>query len=304
MRIRLPLRRAVFFLAALALALVVLLPLRVAIGWFGLNGRGLAAREAEGSLWLGTLKEAQFGAVPLGDVRARLDLLPLFLGRARLSLSRDEADGRFEGAVSVSRHSFGLDDLTGQLRVGALFAPLPIATLDLVEVTAHFAGGVCDHAEGEVRAGLGGDVGGILLANGLRGSARCAEGALLLPLTSQSGMEQLNLRFAADGRWRIDLIVRPTDPAAIARLTAAGFGAGPGGAYVRRTRRFVLTGRAQAEDIKGRASRYWAVTHLSCERRGFSRRARSSAAGAMEAKDEEISCRGGRAADRHVGIRL
>jgi general secretion pathway protein N len=234
MRIRLPLRRAVFFLSVMAVALIVLLPLRVAAGWFALNGRGLAAREAAGSLWLGTLKEAQFGAAPLGDVHARLNLLPLFLGRARLSLWRDEADGRFEGAISVSRHSFGLDDLTGQLRVGALFAPLPLATLDLVDVTAHFEGGVCDFAEGEVRAGLAGEVGGILLPGGLRGTARCAEGALLLPLASQSGMEQANLRFAADGRWRIDLLIRPTDPAAIARLAAAGFSAGPGGAYVRR----------------------------------------------------------------------
>jgi general secretion pathway protein N len=234
MRIRLPLRRMVFFVAVLAFALIALLPLRVAAGWFGLNGRGLAAREAEGSLWLGTFKEAQFGAVPLGDIKARLNLLPLLLGRARLSLWRDEADGRFEGAISVSRHSFGLDDLTGQLRVGALFAPLPVATLDLADVTAHFESGVCDYAEGEVRAGLGGDVGGILLPSGLRGTARCAEGALLLPLASQSGLEQLNLRFAADGRWRIDLLVRPTDPAAVARLTAAGFGAGPGGTYLRR----------------------------------------------------------------------
>ena len=46
--------------------------------------------------------------------------------------SRDEAaGGRFDGAITVTRHSFGLDDLTGQLRTGALFAPLPMATLDL-----------------------------------------------------------------------------------------------------------------------------------------------------------------------------
>ena len=233
MRIRLPLRRTVFFVAALAFALVALLPLRVAAGWFALGGRGLAAREARGSLWLGALKEAQFGAVPLGDLNARLNVLPLFLGRARLSLSRDEADGRFEGAVTVSRHGFGLDDLTGQLRLGALFAPLPLATLDLDDVSAHFAGGLCDHAEGGVRAGLSGDLAGMLLSSGLSGSARCAEGALLIPLASQTGMEQLNLRFEADGRWRIDLLVRPTDPAAQGRLAAAGFAAGLGG-YVRR----------------------------------------------------------------------
>jgi general secretion pathway protein N len=234
MKFRLPLRRTVFFLAALAVALVVLLPLRTAIGWFDLGGRGLAAREAEGSLWFGTLREAQFGPVALGDVEARLNLLPLFLGRARLSLHRDAAaGGRFDGAITVTRHSFGLDDLTGQLRTGALFAPLPVTTLDLGDVTVHFDNGACESAEGEVRAGLSGDVGGIMLPSGLRGTIRCAEGALLIPLAGQSGMEQVNIRVEASGRWRAELIVRPTDPAATARLTAAGFAAGPGG-YVRR----------------------------------------------------------------------
>jgi general secretion pathway protein N len=234
MRIRLPLKRTVFFIAALAVALAALLPLRTAIGWFGLGGRGLAAREAEGSLWLGTLREAQFGPVALGDVNARLNILPLFLGRARLSLGRDEAaGGRFEGAILVTRHSFGLEDLTGRLRTATLFAPLPIATLDLDDVTVHFEGGMCDSAEGEVRAGLAGDVAGLVLSSGLRGTVRCAGGALLLPLAGQSGMEQMNIRIEAAGRWRIDLIVRAADSEAIGRLTAAGFTAAQGG-YVRR----------------------------------------------------------------------
>lgn len=233
MRVRLPLGRTIFFLAALAFAFIALLPLRVVAGWFDLGGRGLAAREASGSLWSGALKEAQFGAVPLGDLHARLNLLPLFLGRARLSLSRDEADGRFEGAVSVSRHGFGLDDLKGELRLGALLAPLPVASVELDGVTAHFANGQCDHAEGTVRAAVSGDLAGIALANGLRGTARCDRGALLLPLASQSGMEQLVLRFEAGGRWRADLLARPSDPAAQARLASAGFTASPAG-YVRR----------------------------------------------------------------------
>ena len=67
----------------------------------------------------------------------------------------------------------------------------------------------------------------------IRGTARCADGALLLPLASQTGMEQLNLRVMADGHWRIDLSVRPTDPAAASPPTAAGF-VPSGGALVRR----------------------------------------------------------------------
>lgn len=234
MRIRLPLGRSVFFLAALAFALLATLPLRLAAAWFTLDGRGLSAREASGSLWSGALKEARFGAVPLGDLSARLNVLPLFLGRARLSLSRaEEAGGRFDAAVLVTRHGFGLEEATGTIRLGALFAPAPLTTLDLQEVTAEFAGGRCEHAQGQVRAGLGGEAGGFVLSSALSGTARCDQGALLLTLAGQSGLEQVNLRIEGDGRWRIELAVRPTDPATQARLAAAGFAPGPGG-YVRR----------------------------------------------------------------------
>ena len=234
MRIRLPVRRTVFFLAAFALALLVLLPLRLAAGWFDLGGKGLAAREAEGSLWLGRLREAQFGPVILGDVDARLNVLPLFLGRARLSLHRDEAaGGLLDGAVLVTRHSFGLEDLTGQLRTGTLFGPLPIATLDLDDVSIHFQGDQCESAEGQIRAGLSADVAGLGLPTALGGAVRCQDGAAMLPLAGQSGMEQLNLSVRASGRWRAEIVLRPTDPATIQRLTAAGFVPGAGG-YVRR----------------------------------------------------------------------
>jgi len=143
MRFRLPLRRTVFFVATLAVALIVLLPLRVAAGWFDMGGKGLAARAVEGSLWMGHLREAQFGPVQLGDVDARLNVLPLLLGRARLSLHRDEAaGGALDGALLVTRHRFGIEDMTGQFRTGALFGPLTITMLDLSEVSVNFEDGV------------------------------------------------------------------------------------------------------------------------------------------------------------------
>ncbi|HMG47689.1 MAG TPA: type II secretion system protein N [Allosphingosinicella sp.] len=219
MRFRLPLDRTVFFLAVFAFSMVALIPLRLAAGWFG---GGLAAREASGSIWLGVLKEAQFGPVPLGDLDARLNVLPLLLGQARLSLSRDEAHGgRFEGAITVSRHSFALEDMTGQLRTGALLAPIPIAAFDLDDVSARFADQLCESAEGRVRVALAGEIGGVALPGGLAGDVRCAEGALLLPLASPAG--QLNLSVRADGRYRIDLVIRQTDPSLAPRLAAAGF---------------------------------------------------------------------------------
>jgi general secretion pathway protein N len=231
MRVRLPLRPTIFFLAAFAFALVALIPLSVAVRWFGVQG--LAAREATGSIWLGVLKEAQLGPVPLGDVRARLNILPLLLGRARLSLSRDEPDGRFEGAVSVSRHSFGVEDMTGRFRTGALFAPVPVSTLDLDDLSVHFDNGLCESAEGRVRATAAGDLAGVPLPTDLAGNVRCAEGALLLPLASQTGIGQLNLSIRADGSYRLELVVRQADPALAPRLAAAGFQPSPEG-YSRR----------------------------------------------------------------------
>jgi general secretion pathway protein N len=199
MRLRLPLGRFALFLAALAFALVALLPLGVAASWFDLGGRGLAAREASGSLWSGALKEAQFGPVPLGDVKARLNLLPLLLGRARLSLSRDGDEGALDGAVVVSRHGFAVEDMTGTLALGPLFGPAPLTAVELDGLSARFRNGLCESAEGEVGARLAGA--------SLRGSARCADGALLVPLAGQSGADQLGLRIGGDGRWRIDAAI-------------------------------------------------------------------------------------------------
>ena len=233
MRIRLPVGRSLFFLGAFLFSLVALLPLRLALGWFGLDAQGLAARSATGSVWHGALQEAQFGSVPLGDVEARLNTLPLLLGRARLWVVRGEEGGRFEGAATVSSNGFGFDDLSGELRVGQALAPLPVTGLDLGDVTIRFSGGVCASAEGTVRADLAGEIGGIPLPSRLSGNARCAGGALLLPLASQSGMEQLNLRILEDGRYRIDLFVRPGDDSARDRLLAGGFRPARGGYAVR-----------------------------------------------------------------------
>lgn len=233
MRVRLPMRRAALAIALFAFALVALVPMRAALGWFDAGGRGLAAREAAGSLWMGALKEAQFGRVPLGDVNARLNFWPLLLGRARLSLWREAGEGAFQGAVSVSRRGFGIEDATGELRAPGLFAPLPLASLALTDVSVHFSDGLCETASGQVRANFSGALGGVTLPAGLRGEVRCAQGAVLLALAGQSAMERIDIRLEADGRYRIDLAIRATDPAAVQRLLGAGFTAGPGG-YVRR----------------------------------------------------------------------
>jgi general secretion pathway protein N len=231
MRVALPLGRTLFFICVFLFSLAGLFPLRVALDWLALDERGFAAREANGSVWLGALREAQFGSTPLGDLQASLRTFPLILGRARVDLIRqEEADG-FEGAVTVSRHSFSIDDLTARLNIGSPLAPLSIAALHLSDVSARFADGLCVGAEGMVKASIAADVAGMPLAGGLSGNARCRGSALLLPLVSQTSLEALNLRLFADGRYEMELTVHAADAGMRARLATAGFSLAANGTF-------------------------------------------------------------------------
>lgn len=232
MRIRLPIGRTLLFLGAFFLALLALLPLRLGIGWFGLDSKGLAAREVHGSLWRGGLKEAQLGGVGLGDLGAGLHAFPLLAGRARIALNRAEgqAGDALAGAAIVTRTGFGVDDVTGRLLLmpGA-FGRLPIGQLDLGDATARFQDGQCVDAAGTVRAAVAGDFGGVALPSGLSGTARCDAGALLIALASQSSMETVELRLFGDGRYTASALVRSTDTTIQPRMTAAGFALTPQG---------------------------------------------------------------------------
>jgi general secretion pathway protein N len=226
MRIRLPIGRTLLFLGTFFLALLALLPLRLGIGWFGLDTKGLAAREVHGSLWRGTLKEAQLGGVGLGDLGAGLHFFPLVAGRARIALNRAEgqAGDGLSGAAVVTRTGFGVDDVTGRLMLtSGAFGRLPVGQLDLSDATARFEDGRCVEAAGLVRAAVAGDFGGVALPGGLSGSARCDAGALLIALASQSSMETVEIRLFADGRYTASALVRSTDTNIQPRMAAGGF---------------------------------------------------------------------------------
>ena len=223
MRVNLPWGRAALLGAMLLAALVLTFPLRLAAGWFGLDAFGVSAREVRGSVWSGRLGEARLASLPIGDVGARLNLLPLLAGRARIDLSRDgESPDRLEGAISVSRNGGGIDDATARVALGPLLAPLPLLAMDLSDVSVHFKDGLCEKAEGRVRAEIDGAAMGLSLPGGLSGNARCDGGALLLPLVSQSGMEAVSLRLISGSRYQAEVSVRPGE-AGPERLLASGF---------------------------------------------------------------------------------
>ena len=232
MRLRLATRPSVLFAAMLVVALIVFLPMRLALGATGLADQGLSARRVGGTIWGGSLLEARFGDVALGDLRVSLSPLALLVGRARLAFEGAGADGRpIAGAATISRHAMGIDGVTASLPAAALFAPLPVTTLALEDVTVRFRDGVCEEAGGRVRATVTGEAGGLPLPPTMMGNARCEAGALLLPMTGQGGTEAVNLRIRPDGRYTAALVLSPSDPAAAAKLEQLGFVAGSGGGY-------------------------------------------------------------------------
>ncbi|WP_242182108.1 type II secretion system protein N [Sphingomonas sp. CARO-RG-8B-R24-01] len=228
-RFRLRTGPAALFGAVFVVALIVLLPLRLVLGWFDLDSTRIAAREATGSVWFGNVREAQVGSIALGDLGASLSPWPLALGRARIGIAGQPAADApvatrmIRGAVTVSRHAAGIDDMTASLPAGDIFAPVPVMGLDLDAVSVRFRDGNCDKAEGRVKAVLSGDLGGVALGQGLSGNARCDAGALLLPLASQAGTEHVDLRLWQNGRFVAVLLVHPTDPTAAQKLELAGF---------------------------------------------------------------------------------
>lgn len=208
MRIRLRWWRELFFAGALLFSLVALLPLRLALDWLGFADKGLSAREAEGSLWLGALGEARFGTVALGDVVTRLRVLPLLVGRARLDLEQED-DG-LRGGVTLSRHGFGIDDATGTIEAPEL-PNLPRPTLELADLSFRFGDGLCAEAGGLVKARFAGEMAGMPLTASLSGQPRCDGQALLLPLASQTSPDRLDVRIFADGRYRADAAIKLGD---------------------------------------------------------------------------------------------
>jgi len=228
-RVRLKTGRTALVGAATVTALLAFLPMRLAMGWLGLEAEGLSARSVSGTVWGGRLTEARFGDLALGDLRAGLSPLPLLLGRARVSLRGPGDQPALRGVLTVGRHLLGVDELTASLPTGRVFAPLPVAGLALDGLSVRFRDGNCEAAAGRVRADVSGDLGGVTLPPSLSGPVRCEGAALLVPLASQAGTEGVTLRVTGDGRYRARLSIRPSDPLAGQRLEQAGFVAGPNG---------------------------------------------------------------------------
>lgn len=231
MRIRLSTGRRALFLGLFALAALAFLPMRLALGWAGIDDQGFTAREVRGSLWSGRLSEARFGELALGDLDAAVSPPALLLGRARIGLEREapvEAQ-RLTGTVEIGRSRAAVLGATGPIEPGNAFFPLPVSALNLTDASVRFVDGACESAEGRVTATMTGTFLGATLPGAVSGTPRCDAGALLLPLMGPAGGEGVNLRLWHDGRYRAELTLTPGDPAVAARLEGAGFSANGAG---------------------------------------------------------------------------
>ncbi len=219
------------FAILFGLALVVLLPMRLALEAAGLDSNGLSARRAVGTVWAGRLDDAHFGELALGDVRAGVSPLPLLIGRTAITLSgrAPGTDKPLAGVLGVSRGRFSLDAVSAAVSARKAFGPLPLSRLELEEVSVRFDGAVCVQASGRVRAVLSGGIGVVALPAMMSGTARCEGGRLVLPLAGQAATEAVTLRISGDGSYRAELLVQPGESLSAQQLALAGFQPAPGG---------------------------------------------------------------------------
>lgn len=180
-------------------ALLIFMPLRLALGLAGTGAGGLTARSAGGTVWSGRLIDARIGSIDVGTIDTSLRPLPLLLGRLRFDGERT-GGAPLAGSAETGWGRRAIHELTGTLSGGRI-GDVPIEQVTMDALTVIFSGGRCAEASGRVRIVLGFDIAGVALRNGLSGVARCDNGALLLPLTGDSGVERLVLRITGDGRY-------------------------------------------------------------------------------------------------------
>jgi general secretion pathway protein N len=228
-------RYAITFAALLVLAGIVFMPLRAVMGF-----EGLAARKVEGIIWDGSIRDLRVGRLPIGDVNARLLFPPLLLGRAEILLSRGDAPFApgLNGRIARRWNSVSVEGLKASLPVAALFAPLPAESIELQDFSARFTGGRCATASGNARLTLGAGFPGVDLSNGLVAQPRCEAGQLVIPFVSQSAMERVTFRIAANGRYEASIFLEGDRADMAAPLTLAGFTAVANGYRITRKGRF------------------------------------------------------------------
>lgn len=205
------------FLATLAL-LILFFPLSAATARLA---PGLEADTVSGSIWKGRLRNARYAGLPLGDIDVGLDPVRLLKGEASLRFMR--LGTRLQGRVGGSRQARGLEELSGELPLQILPAPLPAFLIRFTDVhVALSPRGDCRSAGGTVSTSLSG-IPFLGETPPLAGTPRCDGNRLFAPLRLPGDQAGLDLWLGARGDWEGRLRIRPGNRLALMGLAAAGF---------------------------------------------------------------------------------
>ncbi len=202
------------------LGLLLLMPLSVAA-----SAMGIAARDVQGTVLSGALRDVSIGRVGIGDVNARLRILPLATGRVGFSLQRGDAPYApgVSGLVGRSWSGFYADRLSATIDGGGIVRGLEGSEIRLEALSFAFANGKCIAASGVVRLSLEETALGTVLRGGMMGNAECRDGDLFLPLLSPSTMERALVRIKANGSYQATFLVNEPTPENALALGLAGF---------------------------------------------------------------------------------
>lgn len=214
------------------LSLVLLMPLGTAA-----SALGLTAREAQGTILSGALRDVEAGGLRMGDVNAKLKILPLFLGRFAFAVHRGDAPHApgVSGTIGSGLGGSFAEGMTATLAGDGMIKGLEGSEIRLESLSFAFSGKRCASASGVVRLSLDDTALGSAIRGGLMGNARCSNGDLLLPLMSASAMEKANIRIKGDGSYQASLIVTEPSAEIAAALGLAGFRPVAGGLRLERT---------------------------------------------------------------------
>lgn len=228
-----PSRRFWFAVAALfAIAAIAFMPLRWALAVAVPEKSMLAASGTDGTIWSSRIYDAHLGKMGIGTLDAGLQPLGLFLGRAGFWFEQPSTTGQpgFRGMVSKSLGGIAADGVNGVVPVAEILPGFPSAQIEFDDVSVTYAAGKCRAASGSVRLKPQGSMFAALGVDaGLMGRVRCEAGDLLLPLASASAMERVELRIAADGRYRATVQLQQPSAEIAPMLSLAGFAPIAGG---------------------------------------------------------------------------
>lgn len=181
----------------------------------------LTATDMRGTIWQGELTGAAWRGTRLGDMDVAVDPHELLGGKVRIDFVR-KATG-LRGRLAVGNGINTLERVNGVVGMAVPFAfadSVDIALRDTL-LTVDDAGR-CIAAGGEVATVVTG-LPFIGTSPELRGTATCDGEWLRLPLASSDGRIGLDVRLAADRRYRADIDVQARALPVRLALAAAGF---------------------------------------------------------------------------------